>query len=64
MAMAMTKTEAKEKAKDILQSAIGSAYYALENENLSEENAKLVNQYINTLGKRACKAIGTEYITY
>ncbi len=64
--MAMTKTQAKEKAREILQSAIGCAYYKLENENLSDEDVELICQYINALGERAraCKAINTQYIAY
>lgn len=63
--MAMTKTQAKEKAKDILQSAIGCAYYKLEDESeLSEKDINLIIQYINSLGERACKAIGSEYVAY
>lgn len=63
--MAMTKSQAKEEARDILASAIGCAYYRLENESgLSQEDRDLITQYINTLGERACKAIGTRYISY
>lgn len=63
--MAMTKTQAKEKARDVLRSAIGCAYYKLENKNdLSQEDTDLIIQYINTLGERACKAIGSEYVAY
>lgn len=60
----MTKKQAKEKAKNVLCSAIGCAYYKLENENFSEEDKELITQYINSLGERACKAIGTEYVAY
>lgn len=62
--MAMTKTAAKEKAKSILQSAIGSAYYRLENESFSSEDQALILEYINKLGSKACKAINAEYVTY
>lgn len=62
--MAMTKKQAKEKAKEVMTEAIGYAYYRLENENLSEEDNALVVQYMNEIGKRACKAIGTEYVAY
>ena len=60
----MTKTQAKEKAKSILQSAIGNAYYKLENENLTNEDEALILEYINKLGERACKAINTQYTIY
>ena len=63
--MAMTKIQAKEKARNILRSAIGCTYYKLENESdLSQEDTDLIIQYINSLGERACKAIGTEYVAY
>lgn len=62
--MKMTKTAAKEKAKSILQSAIGAAYYKLENENLTSEDEALILEYIDKLATKACKAIGTEYISY
>ena len=60
----MTKTEQKEKAKDILQSVIGCAYYRLENENFSEEDEEAVMKYINKYGVAACKAFRREYITF
>lgn len=59
----MTKTEAKDKAKDILEEAIAIAYYKLEDEGLDEEECELVLQYINKFGKSACKAFGREYFT-
>lgn len=62
--MSMTKKEAKEKAKKILQSIIGVAYYKLENEKLAPEDAELITSYINQYGERCCKAIGVEYVTY
>lgn len=62
--MSMTKTQAKEKAKTILQSAIGNAYYKLENEDLTSKDEVLVLEYINKLATKACKSIGTEYISY
>lgn len=60
----MTKTCAKEKARKILQSAIGCAYYKLENEELSPEDIDLITEYINILGEKACKAIKVDYVTY
>lgn len=60
----MKKTEAKEIAMDIMQSAIGCAYYRLESENYSEKEVELICRYINVLGERACKAINLKYITY
>lgn len=60
----MTKSEAKTKAKKIMQSVIGCAYYRLENEDLTEEETMLIMEYINKLGERACKSIGCDYVTY
>ena len=60
----MSKKEAKEKARKVMQSAIGTAYYKLEGEDLSPEDAEKVISYVNQLGERACKAIGLKYITY
>ena len=54
----MTKTEEKTKARNIMQPVIGCAYYRLENEK------ELIIEYINKLGKRACKSIGCDYVTY
>ena len=60
----MTKTQAKEIARDMIQVAIGCAYYRLESEDYSKEDEDLIIQYLHTLGNRACKAIGTEYVGY
>ena len=60
----MTKSEAKTKAKNIMQSVIGCAYYRLENEDLTQEETALIMEYINKLGERACKSIGCDYVTY
>ena len=60
----MTKTEAKEKAKDILQEAIGVAYYKLENERYTPEDKQMIIDYINKYGTAACKAFGKRYMTY
>ena len=62
--MKMTKTQAKQIAREMLQSVIGCTYYRLENEDYSEEEKDLINQYLHILGERACKAIGTEYVSY
>ena len=60
----LTKTEAREIAKKLLQESIGVAYYRLENESYSEEDEQLIIDYINKFGTAACKAFGKEYITY
>ena len=63
----LSKKEAKEKAANILKVAIGEAYYKLEGiegSSLTLLEQQLVCVYIRVLGKRACKAIGKEYISY
>lgn len=65
----MTKTDAKNIAKKILQDAIGTAYYRLETswlyaDSMSDEEEKMVLDYINQYGKSACKAFGRKYVTY
>lgn len=61
----MTKTEAKAIAKDVLQEAIGCAYYKVSDSgNYSEEDTDLILSYINKYGESACKAFGERYITY
>ena len=64
----MTKTEAKNIAKDILQDAIGCAYYKLEDsimyDIVDESDKELIGSYINKYGTAACKAIGMKYVTY
>lgn len=60
----MTKKEQRKKAKDILQSVIGVAYYKLENEDIPEADKEAIMQYINQYGKAACKAFGVRYVAY
>ena len=61
----MSKSEMREKAKEILQDSIAVAYYKLENEsNLTDEEVEQITQYINQYGTAACKAFGREYVTY
>lgn len=61
-----SKVELREFAKDILQNAIGTAYYKLENyeKEFTEEEIETINKYLDISGRRACKAFGREYITY
>ena len=60
----MTKTEAKIKAKDIIQETLAVAYYKLENEpDLPLEEVELITHYINKYGTACCKAIGVDYYT-
>ena len=61
----MSKSEMREKAKEILRDTIAVAYYKLENESgLSDEEIEQIQAYINQYGIAACKAFGKEYITY
>ena len=61
----MTKTQAKNVAANIVAESIGVAYYKISDDNdYSQKEKELIIEYINQLGKRACKAIGKEYITY
>lgn len=64
----MTKTEKRELAKDVLQTAIGQAYYmiseGIDGEGLTEQEKDDIIEYINQYGKAACKAFKRDYITY
>lgn len=61
----MTKTQAKNVAADIVAESIGIAYYKIADGNdYSEKEKELIIEYINQLGKRACKAINKEYVSY
>ncbi|RKI35782.1 hypothetical protein D7V86_26240 [bacterium D16-51] len=64
--MAMSKTQAKEIARDTLSESIGIAYYKIADNDTdySEEEKELIIKYINQLGKRACKTIDKEYVSY
>lgn len=59
----MNKKKMREFAKDKLMQAIATAYYKLENENLSEEEEKQITLYINQYGKTMARAIGRRYYT-
>lgn len=64
----MTKTEMRERAKDVLQTAIGTAYYmisdGIKGEGLTEQEKNDIIKYIDQYGKAACKAFNKDYITY
>lgn len=61
----MNKSEAKEAARDILQDAIGVAYYQLEAEKHYSENEKeMIGEYLAKEAVRMLKLVGREYITY
>ena len=59
----MTKTEMREFAKDKLMEAISTAYYKLENENLSDDESEQICKYINQYGESMGKAINRKYYT-
>lgn len=61
----MTKTEAKKIATHIMRESIGVAYYRIADSNdYAQEDKEVIIDYVNKLGKRACKAIGIDYVTY
>lgn len=59
----MTKTEMREFAKDKLMEAIATAYYKLEDEKFSDEEAEQISGYINQYGEAMAKAISKKYYT-
>ena len=61
----MSKTEAKEIAKETVLEAIGTAYYRIcDSNDYSQEETDLIIAQINVLGERMAKAIKGKYITY
>lgn len=59
----MTKKEKREIAKDKLIESIAVAYYKLEDEKFTEEEAEEITQYINQYGEAMAKAIKKNYYT-
>ena len=60
----MKRKEAKEIARDILQDAIGTAYYKLEEKSYNPEEEKMINEYIVKEAERCLKVLHREYISY
>lgn len=60
----MTKKEQKDLARELMATAIGCAYYKLEDCDLSDGDEQAILAYLNKYGERACKAIGTVYVAY
>lgn len=61
----MSKTEAKKIATHILRESVGCVYYRIaDSDDYAQEDKEVIIDYINKLGKRACKAIGIDYVTY
>ena len=59
----MTKKEKREFAKDMLMESIAVAYYKLQDEKFTEEEAEEIAQYINPYGEAMAKAIKKNYYT-
>lgn len=59
----MTKTEMREFAKDKLMESIAVAYYKLEDENFSDEEANQICKNIDQYGESMAKAIGKRNYT-
>lgn len=59
--------ELRQIAKKALQDSVAVAYYRIsddEDGELSEEEKRLVINYMNQYGAAMCKAIGVNYVTY
>lgn len=60
----MKRKETKEIARDIIQDAIGTAYYKLEEENYNPEEEEMINEYIVKEAERCLKVLHREYVSY
>lgn len=60
----MKKSDAKEIARDILQDAIGEAYYKLDTDKYSDDEQDLIMEYLEKEAERLVKLINRDYITY
>lgn len=60
----LSKTEAKEVARDIIQKALARASYILEEYKYTEKDNELINEYLDKDCKRMLKLINRTYITY
>lgn len=59
----MKAKEARAKAKEILVSALSTAYYKLENEDLTIDEIEAITFYINKYGNTMAKSINETYYT-
>lgn len=63
----MTKTEIREKAKDVIQEALAVAYYTVSDDpskhDLTEEEAEEVVKAMNQICEQLCKRMGREHYT-
>lgn len=61
----MTKTTAKEIAKETLLEALGIAYYKLVDDGeYTEEEVEMICVQMNKLGERMAKSVNGRYVTY
>lgn len=61
----MTKTQAKDIAKQALIDALAVAYYPLSDSGeYTDEEMELISEQMAKLGERMAKTIGERYITY
>ena len=63
----MTKTQAKELARDFIQDELSMIYYKIadgdEFSEYSQEEIELIEAYVHKECERACKAIKRQYYT-
>lgn len=63
----MTKTQAKELARDFIQDELSIIYYKIADgdgfSEYSQEEIELIETYVHKECERACKAIKREYYT-
>lgn len=63
----MTKTQAKELARDFIQDELSLIYYKIADGAVfgeySQEEIELIEEYVHKESERACKAIKRQYYT-
>lgn len=60
----MMTTQQIQMERDILQDAIGEAYYKLDTDKYSDDEQDLIMEYLEKEAERLVKLINREYITY
>lgn len=60
----MMTTQQIQMERDILQDAIGEAYYKLDTDKYSDDEQDLIMEYLEKEAERLVKLIDREYITY
>ena len=62
-----TKTEIREKAKDVIQEALAAAYYKVSDDpskyDLTDEEAEEVIKAMNQICEQLCKRMGRKHYT-